>query len=836
MNTTIENCPNIIKPLLARLNVHTREELLALDLKRASTLPSVGEVKLKNLITYVEEVRNKQDPAAPRSVEDRITDICPPLIAPLLRQLGVTNRDELIAVGPDDLVGLPGVGLKRVEVLKKFIQQSKDEYEDRPGVEFANTQHAEQQKDSTNLRDLLKKLVDLSPKYDTVIRRRANGETLEEIGSVLNLSKERVRQLERDAAEHKLLGKKARELIESSSLKKSLTLEDYEVQEKEGISLTELKVACKLAGIKISELNPSKCSLFAPDDLSCLWELVKRTLVDGTLENKSNYRLNEFLRNDSTSTQNKFSQSIINFNPTIQREDLLNKFTVVTLRAILEKQIAESGLNGISIDELNHCGFVQNDYELEQILCKPGVALLDEYELLPGGLIARLSQKTLVAQEITNILWDSPVPLTSTEIQSQGSVQLCSLQQPILCGKYLTKLDVICAVPSRGRATKYTHIAHIGLTLKEVKEVQNWGASLLENTPGRIDGKELFNQYQQSGVPHKITSSTQLVSIIQKHPSIRRLSSSEELAFKDTFDDADLFLPKTHPELAREFYSEKNSPLTASETRPTSTRILWWKCDNRHEWQQTPLSRTKTPGCPHCFSAALSDTMQASNNEVTDGDDQNITGKAVDHVQTARHIVGKDNNSQATVTESRNMISFRCECNKIFKVSEQHAGKRATCKACGRKIVIPQASASAPVSHEFSEQKDTDHPTIDAVKSEVTFIFGEGSVPGAVMFDVQPKHGCVHVTLNNEHPAQDLFSDLLMEVDEGASKALKSLQLMLRSWARLEDESSETRRSLLAEIREDWGRIARDFLKESATPERFGNEIAGSQESIETKD
>ena len=150
-----------------------------------------------------------------------------------------------------------------------------------------------------------------------------------------------------------------------------------------GISLAELKVV-KIAGIKITELTPSKCSLFAPDDLSCLWEIVKRTLVDGTLENKSNYRLSEFLKNDSTSRQFKFSQFIINFDPNIQREDLLNKFTVVTLRAILEKQIAESGLNGISIDELNHCGFVQNDCELEQILCKPGVALLDEYELLPG--------------------------------------------------------------------------------------------------------------------------------------------------------------------------------------------------------------------------------------------------------------------------------------------------------------------------------------------------------------------------------------------------------------------------------------------------------------------
>ena len=97
--------------------------------------------------------------------------------------------------------------------------------------------------------------------------------------------------------------------------------------------------------------------------------------------------------------------------------------------------------------------------------------------------------------------------------------------------------------------------------------------------------------------------------------------------------------------------------------------------------------------------------MRASNDEVTDGDDQNITDKAVDRGQTASHIVGKDNMTQATITESKNMISFSCECNKTFKVSDQHAGKRATCKACGAKIVIPQASTLVPVSYESWEQK-----------------------------------------------------------------------------------------------------------------------------------
>src|SRR5687768_14516034 len=40
-------------------------------------------------------------------------------------------------------------------------------------------------------------------------------------------------------------------------------------------------------------------------------------------------------------------------------------------------------------------------------------------------------------------------------------------------------------------------------------------------------------------------------------------------------------------------------------------------------------------------------------------------------------------------------IEFHCECGQHFRVDQQHAGKRATCNACGRKLTIPQASTAA---------------------------------------------------------------------------------------------------------------------------------------------
>ena len=104
---------------------------------------------------------------------------------------------------------------------------------------------------------------------------------------------------------------------------------------------------------------------------------------------------------------------------------------------------------------------------------------------------------------------------------------------------------------------------------------------------------------------------------------------------------------------------------------------------------------------------------------------------------------------------------------------------------------------------------------IDAVRSNVKFLFQEGRVPGAVMFDVQARAGKLIVTLNDNHPVQKLLFDSIEEEDKGTSDASKSLRLMLQAWARLEDESSRERRAVLSDIREDWGRIVRDFLIEA---------------------
>ncbi|MEZ0071642.1 ATP-binding protein [Planotetraspora sp. GP83] len=88
-------------------------------------------------------------------------------------------------------------------------------------------------------------------------------------------------------------------------------------------------------------------------------------------------------------------------------------------------------------------------------------------------------------------------------------------------------------------------------------------------------------------------------------------------------------------------------------------------------------------------------------------------------------------------------------------------------------------------------------------------------------FNVEFIPGVLQVSLNMDHPA---YSDLIAVLDqdiENASKeeladrlvnAADAFKLLLLSWARYEDEQPERPRARAKQMRQDWGRIAREFL------------------------
>lgn len=56
------------------------------------------------------------------------------------------------------------------------------------------------------------------------------------------------------------------------------------------------------------------------------------------------------------------------------------------------------------------------------------------------------------------------------------------------------------------------------------------------------------------------------------------------------------------PQIADEWYAERNAPLLPEAVAPHSRRKVWWKCRNGHVWQASidMRTRSKQTGCPYC--------------------------------------------------------------------------------------------------------------------------------------------------------------------------------------------------------------------------------------------
>ena len=104
----------------------------------------------------------------------------------------------------------------------------------------------------------------------------------------------------------------------------------------------------------------------------------------------------------------------------------------------------------------------------------------------------------------------------------------------------------------------------------------------------------------------------------------------------------------------------------------------------------------------------------------------------------------------------------------------------------------------------------------DIVGKKLRFHFTDVKLMPQILFDIELKAGIYNIKLNKDHPAFLSFFKLLDDLSEDDNEEdspLKGLKLLLESWARLEDEATESTREQLQEIRFKWGMLARKFFK-----------------------
>lgn len=102
---------------------------------------------------------------------------------------------------------------------------------------------------------------------------------------------------------------------------------------------------------------------------------------------------------------------------------------------------------------------------------------------------------------------------------------------------------------------------------------------------------------------------------------------------------------------------------------------------------------------------------------------------------------------------------------------------------------------------------------VDYVKKHTKFRVRHADLSTPAMFDVSSAGGIIQLTFNTRHEVHSkVFAEFQKETD--VNPLAREVLSMMIAWARMEDEAgSEKLRSYLEEVRQNWGRMAKDFFE-----------------------
>ncbi|CAO3356407.1 ATP-binding protein [Azospirillum palustre] len=126
---------------------------------------------------------------------------------------------------------------------------------------------------------------------------------------------------------------------------------------------------------------------------------------------------------------------------------------------------------------------------------------------------------------------------------------------------------------------------------------------------------------------------------------------------------------------------------------------------------------------------------------------------------------------------------------------------------------VRTSSLTADIVDDGVEPKTARDIAVDYVRKHTKFRVRHADLPTSAMFDVSASGGVIVLTFNTRHSVHSRVFAEFRKTEEINPLAREVLSMMI-AWARLEDEASSPQiRANLEEVRENWGRIAKDFFE-----------------------
>lgn len=130
-----------------------------------------------------------------------------------------------------------------------------------------------------------------------------------------------------------------------------------------------------------------------------------------------------------------------------------------------------------------------------------------------------------------------------------------------------------------------------------------------------------------------------------------------------------------NPELAAEWNYEKNKGLSPESFTSSSGRIVWWKCNNGHEWQASIDRRNHGNGCPYCSGRLPSFT-------------NNLAAKRPELLAEWDYEKNKNIKPDSITCGSGKKVWWKCrECGHSWEASVAKRCNGRGCPVCAGRVV-----------------------------------------------------------------------------------------------------------------------------------------------------
>jgi very-short-patch-repair endonuclease len=246
----------------------------------------------------------------------------------------------------------------------------------------------------------------------------------------------------------------------------------------------------------------------------------------------------------------------------------------------------------------------------------------------------------------------------------------------------------------------------------------------------------------------------------------------------------DKSLETKFPSVAQEWHPTKNGDLLPKGVTFGSSKVVWWQCSEKHEWEASISNRTgRSSGCPYCKSKRASKSNNLANQfpELLGEWDYELNAKSPPEEFTPK---------------SKKKVWWKCVNGHSWDATIQSRANGSGCPFCSNQSSKPEMRILSEMRHLFSEttnrQKvggDEIDVFIPSLKVGVEF---DGSFyhKGKVEKDLEKnkrlhKQGIKVIRMRHD-PLQKIWEhDVVIDHEEPTKKDLNLLVRGIFSWLEL---------------------------------------------------